>query len=85
MTWRALAQCADTPLDALFPETYDLSATAICDGCPVAAECAAERGDLPGVWGGELHGFNVRPCRTCGRIVTTKGRHRVCITCRRSA
>lgn len=55
--WRADALCAQTDLEAFFPEKGGSTRTAkqICAVCEVKAQCleyALENGELIGVWGG---------------------------------
>ncbi|NUS72461.1 MAG: WhiB family transcriptional regulator [Corynebacteriales bacterium] len=57
LSWRTQARCRTVDPETFFPlptEPADL-ALALCNACPVAAEClraALEAGDCEGVWGG---------------------------------
>lgn len=56
-SWMAHAACVDSDPNVFFPHRRDgiAAAVAICDRCPVRAECLAyaiERPSLTGVWGG---------------------------------
>jgi WhiB family redox-sensing transcriptional regulator len=60
--WRLRAACRDMPAELFFPsngplaEAQVLAAKAICDGCPVTAQCLdfalATRQEF-GIWGGK--------------------------------
>lgn len=55
--WRAQAACLDHDTDAFYPSNgwNQKRAMAICDSCPVQAECLGEalaHADQHGVWGG---------------------------------
>jgi WhiB family redox-sensing transcriptional regulator len=55
--WRDAALCAQTDLDAFFPDANRSAAPAkrICAACPVVAECLAyalATSQAYGVWGG---------------------------------
>lgn len=55
--WKALASCADLPVDAMFPKRGEdqRAIKALCALCPVAAECLTYALDVAakfGVWGG---------------------------------
>lgn len=53
--WRTQAACRDHPTAIFYPD-QGANATAakqVCDGCPVATQCAADGAQEPyGVWGG---------------------------------
>lgn len=58
--WRELAACAGRDESVFFPPTdaeraMVRAAKAVCDGCPVQADClayAVETGQTEGIWGG---------------------------------
>lgn len=53
--WREQAACADADPDAFFDADREAEALAVCEGCPVRADCldAALTMHLDyGVWGG---------------------------------
>lgn len=52
--WRERANCRASNSDAFFDPTRYAEAQLICLGCPVKAECLAERHGASGVWGGRV-------------------------------
>jgi len=55
--WQASAACRGQPTRLFFPGTGEVQGPvkAVCESCPVLAECLAyalERPELRGVWGG---------------------------------
>jgi hypothetical protein len=55
--WHVQAPCRGLPVDLFYPERGENTAPihAVCDGCPVRADCLADaiaRDDLHGHWGG---------------------------------
>lgn len=52
--WHRLAACRGVGREVFFPPRGGslAPARALCNGCPVAAECAAAGGAQEGVWGG---------------------------------
>ena len=59
--WREAAVCAQTDLDAFFPENGGSTkrAKTICGGCPVKRQCletALQNGERFGIWGGTTPG-----------------------------
>ena len=83
-TWKMRAACLDLPVDIFFPmpgpkcRTKINLAKAICDGCPVKAECldyamSFVRGSftsLPGVYGGTTEKERIRLSRT--HVINTR-------------
>lgn len=83
MTWRTEASCKGLDPDLFFPERGEPTAhiKAVCEGCPVKAECLALGLELdgPGVWGGTSERERVglragqprsRVCVRCGETFT---------------
>ena len=69
--WVTRAACADPGVDPVVREVFtadagsawDQPAAAVCDRCPVLADCAAYAGSiryLTGIWGGRRRGGDER-------------------------
>lgn len=99
--WEESAACAGIGTAVFFPEPTAIpgrqgthidysAAQAVCDGCPVRAECleaALERGERDGMWGGltprqrksvRRSGRRQRVCAICGDSFLAAGRAVFC-------
>lgn len=85
MSWRTDAACKGIDPDLFFPERGEPTAQikAVCEGCPVRAECLAFalEDEGPGIWGGtsererqklRVGTERVRVCARCGDTFTYK-------------
>lgn len=86
--WMASALCAQTDPEMFFPEpgrhSTSKAAKAICDRCPVKAECrqyAADTREPYGIWGGtserQRRNGRRRQCQGCGTQLPRNANSRI--------